>query len=160
MLPRPAWSTGARWPLSGWSLDGQPQGRVWVGMSRYLAWWSTRAALRGGKAAGRGEELRSASTGTRGGCFRQAIPAALPRPEAPRIRFSFRLTPLAASGSLVYEAAAATRQPESHCLEIELIPNCSWLFYFYGYVPGGAKLLQAHARYDRTCFCNKLHFIK
>lgn len=85
VLPRPAWSTGARWPLSGWSLDGQPQGRGWVGRSRYLAWWSTRAALCGGKAAGRGEEPGSASTGTTRRLLSPGPSSAVASSRSPRI---------------------------------------------------------------------------
>jgi hypothetical protein len=119
VLPRPAaWSTGARWPLSGWSLDGQPQGRGWVGMSRYLAWWSTRDALCvlcGETAAGRGEELGGASTGTARRLLSPGHSSAAASSRSPRI-------------SLILEAAA-TKPPESHCLvptrKLIHVPNCS-----------------------------------
>lgn len=116
VLPRPAWSTGARWPLSGWSLDGQPQGRGWVGRSRYLAGWSTRIALRalcGGTAAGRGEELGSASTSTARRLLSPGQSSAVASSRSPRILpLSFKPV------SLIWEAAA-TKQPESHCLKAD-----------------------------------------
>lgn len=84
-----------------------------MGRSRYLAGWSTRIALRalcGGTAAGRGEELGSASTGTARRLLSPGQFSAVASFRSPRILPLFlQICVLDLGGG----------EPESHCLKID-----------------------------------------
>lgn len=64
-----------------------------------------------GRLQGEGKNRAAQVPVQRGGCFRQAVPAPLLRPEAPEYFHSASICVLGLGGGGGY------KQPESHCLE-------------------------------------------